>query len=202
MRQAEVAYWENMAKERILSGGRVVDNPVKRVPMVKAMLGYSWSAHKVLEIGMGAGLTASALNFLTCATMDYLGTDLSPAFCENAARFGLKAVQADVTKLPGEDGTYTRVIALDSLEHVRPEDRDSGYKEIVRVMASGGVLFINIPLDESSHETEFDHGFGLQDLLHLERVGLKLESYNTFKTVYLLNDKLTRSYAMAIMKKP
>lgn len=201
MRPTEVEYWDELAKNRIYKDGGIVDNPVKRVPMARAMMGYSWAGAKVLEIGIGAGLTAAALRFLTAGTMTYLGTDLSPAFCENAARFGLKAVQADVTKLPGEDGEYTRVMALDSLEHVRPEDREAGYKEIVRVMAPGGVLFINIPLNESMHDNEFDHGFGLVDLLKLEQAGLKLESYNTFKTVNVVSEKHTKSYAMAIMKK-
>lgn len=201
MRQAEVDYWETMATQRIFRGGGIMDNPIKRVPMLKHMLGYSWAGHKVLEIGIGAGLTAAALYFLTAGTMKYLGTDLSKAFCENAARFGLNAVQADVTKLPGEDGTYTRVIALDSLEHVRPEDREAGYREISRVMAPTGRLFINIPLSESNHVDEFDHGFGLVDLLGLETAGLKLESYNYYKTAHPTDETKTREYAMAVMKK-
>lgn len=201
MRPAEVDYWDTMAKERVFSDGGVLDNPVKRVPMMKHMLAYSWAGHKVLEIGVGAGITAAALRFLTVGKMDYLGTDLSPTFCANAERFGLKAVQADVTKLPGADGVYTRVIALDSLEHVRPEDREPGYREISRVMAKGGRLFINIPLNESLHEMEFDHGFGLKDLVRLESNGLQLEHYNTYKTVHLLDEKQTKEYAMAVMRK-
>jgi ubiquinone/menaquinone biosynthesis C-methylase UbiE len=184
MRQTEVDYWETMATQRIFADGGILDNPVKRVPMLKHMLAYSWAGHKVLEIGIGAGLTAAALYFLTAGTMKYLGTDLSKAFCDNAARFGLNAVQADVTKLPGKDGEYTRIVALDSLEHVRPEDREAGYREIERVMAQDGRLFINIPLSESNHVTEFDHGFGLSDLLALEKVGLKLEQYNHYKTIH------------------
>lgn len=201
MRRAEVDYWDKMAKERIFTDGGILDNPIKRVPMVRAMLAYPWAGTKVLEIGIGAGLTAGALKFLTAGTMKYLGTDLSPAFVANAPRFGLKAVQADVTKLPGENGEYDRVIALDSLEHVRPEDREAGYAEISRVMAPRGLLFINIPLSESHHVDEFDHGFGLDDLVRIADAGLSLEKYDTYETIYLGDVSKRRKYAMAVMQK-
>lgn len=201
MREAEVSYWDEMARDRVLTDGGIIDNPVKRIPMARAMFGYSWAGHRVLEIGIGSGLTAAAINLLTTASWSYLGTDLSVAFCENARRWGLKAVQADVTKLPGKDGEYTRIIALDSLEHVRPEDRAAGYKEIARVTAKGGVMFINIPKSESHHEDEFDHGFGVQDLLMLESEGFALETYDTYRTAHPFLEGQTRAYAMAILKK-
>jgi hypothetical protein len=80
---------------------------------------------------------------------------------------------------------FTRVMALDTLEHVNPADRDGGYKEIARVTASGGLLLINMPLDEaqhSHHDSEFDHPFALADLDRIEQQGFQLKSYQRYYT--------------------
>ena len=196
MRRAEIEYWDHMAKEKVFANGLLADNIFKRPPILRSLLAYSWAREKVLEIGIGTATTAGALRILNLGLWDYTGTDLSETFCEQARKFGLHTVQADVLNLPGEG--YSRVIALDSLEHVRPEDREKGYSEIVRVMKERGVLFINIPLSESAHDGEFDHGFDLSDLHRLEKAGLSLENYDTYEVFF---QHIPRKYAMAVMHK-
>jgi hypothetical protein len=90
------------------------------------------------------------------------------------------------------------VLALDSLEHVRAEDRPVGYDNIADRMEDGAIMFINIPLNESQHEGEFDHEFDLTDLQELQRRGLKLQKYDTYQCHYRNH---SREYAMAILSK-
>lgn len=52
-------------------------------------------------------------------------------------------VVADATRLPFGDGSFRRVSAVSSIEHI-PDDRSVG-REIARVLAPGGVAVISVP---------------------------------------------------------
>jgi SAM-dependent methyltransferase len=196
MRPAEIAYWEDVAKSSG-DGSFIYDNWLKRQLLGQFLLKCVWTGQKVLEIGVGNGVTAAMLA-LSCGRMwEYTGTDLSSKWAEVAKKqFKLNVVQADVLSLP--DGSFTRILALDSLEHVRPEDRPQGYKEIAKRLSKDGLLFINMPMNESLHQDEFDHGIGLADLVMLEKDGLTLVEYKRFDIQYG-NGK--RTYAFVVLTK-
>ena len=196
MRQTEIDYWDKVAKDRIVADGCINDNWLKRQAMMAFFCKYNWMKQSVLEIGVGAGISAAMLK-LGCGGMwKYVGTDLSPLFCETARKWQIEVVQADVLTLP--EGKFSRILALDSLEHVRPEDRPKGYDNIVDRMDDEAVMFINIPPHRSLHEEEFDHGFDLGDLWELEKRGLSLQKYETYSCYY---KDYRRQYAMAILSK-
>jgi SAM-dependent methyltransferase len=196
MRPAEADYWDKVA-ESTTEGEALYDNWLKRQVLSQFLFKCTWSGQKVLEIGVGNGVSAATLA-LACGRMwSYIGTDLSPKFAKSAKdRFRLNVVQADVLCLP--EGEFTRILALDSLEHVRPEDRPQGYKEIAKRLAPGGLLFINMPRNRSLHEDEFDHGIDLSDLMMLEKEGLTLHKYDQYDIQY---KNYRRDYAFAVMKK-
>jgi SAM-dependent methyltransferase len=197
MRQTEIDYWDKVAKERCLSDGAINDNWLKRQAMMAFFAKYTWMHERVLEIGVGAGVSAAMLKIACGGMWSYIGTDLSPEFAKATwDQWRLKVVQADVLTLP--EGSFTRVLALDSLEHVRPEDRAQGYDNIVSRMADGAIMFINIPPHRSLHDEEFDHGFDLRDLHELEARGLSLQKYDTYSCHY---KSYSRRYAMAILSK-
>jgi len=52
-------------------------------------------------------------------------------------------VVADATRLPFRDGSFTRVSAVSSIEHI-PNDRAVG-REIARVLAPGGIAVVSVP---------------------------------------------------------
>jgi ubiquinone/menaquinone biosynthesis C-methylase UbiE len=52
-------------------------------------------------------------------------------------------VVADATRLPFRDGSFPRVSAVSSIEHI-PDDRAVG-REIARVLAPGGIAVISVP---------------------------------------------------------
>lgn len=197
MRPSEIDYWDRVAKSAYHADGSISDNWLKRQVMMGYFTKYTWLKERVLEIGTGAGLSAALLKISCGGLWSYIGTDMSTEFCETAHKlWKLKVVQGDVLNLP--EGKFTRILALDSLEHVRPEDRPQGYDNISDRLEKGGVMFINIPLTESYHEGEFDHGFNLADLVELEKRGLVLRRYETYQCHYI--DE-SRMYAMAVLSK-
>lgn len=170
MRAEESKYWDHVAK--VVKGGNVdgiKDNIWKRSYIVSKILNHRPIKARVLEIGVGQGLAAATVNLLTLGNISYTGTDVSPEFCSFVnRRWGLKAVNTDILKLP--DGPFDMVWAFDTLEHVRPEEREAGYKEIDRVLDKHGVILLNVPREDSEHEEEFDWGQDDNDILNLARI--------------------------------
>lgn len=176
---SEIAYWEHVSKPLISEAGIKADNLWKRRHQVERLLRHTWLEQKVLEIGVGNGIVAATLQMTLQANWDYIGTELSDNFRKSvASMFQLKTVEADVRELP--DGPFTRIIALDSLEHVRPEHREEGYARIAAVAAPGCLLFVHYSHSQSFHNKEFDHAFGLEDLMRLEGVGFKLRNFERY----------------------
>lgn len=176
---SEVAYWEERSKLCVGQQGLLADNYFKRPHQIRRLLEYNWIGEKVLEIGVGNGMVAGALKVAVQGHWNYLGTELSANFRQAAqATFQLDTVEADVREIPG-DG-YTRILALDSLEHVRPEHRADGYARLAAVAAPDALLFIHLSRSPSYHDKEFDHPFGLADLAQLEAVGFTLNNYERY----------------------
>jgi SAM-dependent methyltransferase len=158
VRPEESAYWDYVATE-VKGHGKndLNDNIWKRCEILSRILSHRPIGAKVLEIGVGQGLGAAVFNLITLGHNQYIGTDVSAEFCNFVTkRWKLPVVQTDIKNLP--DGPFDMVWAFDTLEHVRPEDRKAGYAEIGRVLAHDGIVLINMPLDESGHDSKFDWG--------------------------------------------
>lgn len=193
----EVAYWEERSKMVVMEDGRLGDNVWKRGPQLHRLLKYDWIGQKVLEIGTGNGVIAGALQIAVEGIWSYIGTELAPTFRKSAqAMFHLHTVPTDVLEIPGEG--YTRILALDSLEHVRPEHREAGYERIAKVAAKDALLFIHLSYSPSAHDKEFDHPFGLFDLVRLEGVGFRLVNYERYVCQH---PKALLDYAFVVMQK-
>lgn len=180
-KEREAEYWQGVAgqifkDEQFSANIHKVEQTVGRILKSVSMIGQD-----VLEIGIGCGLVAGTIHMLILGHWRYIGTDTAPMFVERAHKtFHLPTVQAEVTSLPGKDGQYTRVLCLDSLEHVHPDDREKGYAEIARVTKQRGILLINMPLWEGYHDREFDHPFGPKDFDMLKTAGFELISYDAY----------------------
>lgn len=179
----EVEYWEGCAEQLVTEHAILADNVWKRPHQVRRLLEYDFLGESVLEIGVGNGLVAGAIKVALHGQWSYRGTELSEHFRRHAkASFNLDTVQADVCELP--DGPFSRIIALDSLEHVRPQDRPQGYERIAAVAAPDALLFIHYSNSPSHHNKEFDHPFGLDDLVALERVGFRLKRFENYRCAH------------------
>ncbi len=161
MRPEEVAYWDKVAEGR-------KDNVWKRRAIAERIFKHTWVQERVLEIGAGFATIAAAIKVVHVGNLKYIGTDVSSIFCKKTKEMlQLNMVQADVLSLPTVEGGFTRVLALDSLEHVRPDDREAGYKAIGERLADNALMLINMPLNPSLHDEQFDHPFDFSDITAL-----------------------------------
>lgn len=195
----EIDYWEDVSKHCVDGARLLKDNVWKRPHQIRKLLEFDWMNQKVLEIGTGNAFIAGALRVILQAHFSYIGTELSPSFRKSAkAMFQLNTVEADVKELPGEG--YTRIIAFDSLEHVRPQDRPEGYGKIASVAATEALLFIHFSRSVSLHDKEFDHPFGLEDIVALEGVGFTLNKYDRYQCFNGASEEML-DYVFLVMQK-
>jgi cyclopropane fatty-acyl-phospholipid synthase-like methyltransferase len=174
MRADEVAYWDKVASTR--------DNVWKRRAIAHRMFEKEWIGKRVLEIGTGHGTVAAALHVIHLGNFKYVGTDVSPKYCQmNKENFDINVVNTDILDLPRVEGGFTRVIALDSLEHVSLEDREAGYKAIGDRLADEADMIINMPLSPTKHDLKFDHKFDFEDISNLCRLAdMRLTKYEEY----------------------
>jgi SAM-dependent methyltransferase len=195
----ETDYWEAVASKCVdLEKSVVADNSWKRCHQISRLLKFDFIEHKVLEIGCGNAIVGATLKLVTGGHWQYVATELAPLFRKAAKRFGLDAIEADVRELPSTEGGFTRIIAFDSLEHVRPEHREEGYKKMYEVAADGALLFLHFSYAVSYHDKEFDHPYGVEDLVNLEKAGFTLQTYERYICDH---PKEQIPYAFVVMKK-
>jgi ubiquinone/menaquinone biosynthesis C-methylase UbiE len=114
---------------------------------VPAIRRYLASSDFVLDLGCGpGGFTISAAPL--CRHI--VAADITPSFVELANRSlaeqGVSNAKAEVIgpgKLPYADGTFDRVLMVDTIHHL--EDAASTMAEVHRVLKPGGVLLIFEP---------------------------------------------------------
>lgn len=164
LRPEEMEYWDRVAEERCKKG--IKDNTWKRAEIVSRVLAHRPHSARILEIGVGQGLVAAAVNLTLMGYINYTGTDCSRVFADFTEQtWRLKTVVTDIRTLP--DGPYDMIWAFDSFEHIRPEDREAGWRELARVIEKPALIMINNPLDESQHDPEFDWELDMADVQNL-----------------------------------
>ncbi len=94
---------------------------------------------RVLDVGCGNG---KMLAPLARAGFDALGVDISRgALLRLADR---KTVQGDARNLPFKDNTFDGAVCYDVLQHLLEAERGAAVEEIRRVLAPGGLLFMQV----------------------------------------------------------
>jgi SAM-dependent methyltransferase len=92
----------------------------------------------VLDLGCGSGRFA-IWNLDSGA--HFIGVDTGTFFAAESLA-SLDLVVGELRKLPFADGSVTKAYAIDVVEHLSPESLDAVLREIHRVLAPGGSLFI------------------------------------------------------------
>lgn len=104
---------------------------------------------KVLNIGAGGGhLEMQALK----KGWDIHTLDPDSAAIERLQAAGVAAKQGYIQELPYADGEFDGVVTSEVLEHLTDEQRESGLKEMARVLKPGGWVFVTVPADENLAE--------------------------------------------------
>jgi 2-polyprenyl-3-methyl-5-hydroxy-6-metoxy-1,4-benzoquinol methylase len=200
MRELESLYWDEQAEKRTVKA--ISDNIWKRAAIAHRLYAFDWFERRILEIGVGFGSIAATLRLIYLDHINYIGTDVSPIFCKKSREFfNLDVVNTDVTNLPETEGGFNRVIALDTLEHVHPDDRNAGYQCINKVMAEDATMFINMPFTETQHDLDFDHPLMLSDINRLcDLANLEMVTFERY-TVYIPNRDEHRPYGWIVLKR-
>lgn len=169
VRRDEAEYWDFVAGKRI-------DNIWKRQAVTRRLLRQDLIGKNVLEIGAGLASAFAGIDIVLAGNLHYLAMDVSAEWVKFITEtWGLPAFQADIRKLPVKDGTIDLIVGLDSFEHIRPEDRATGWKEINRALKPDGRVVLNFSLMESLHDPKYDHGWtpaDTEDLAKAARLNL------------------------------
>jgi SAM-dependent methyltransferase len=122
---------------------------INALMVVSDELGMPRSRGSVLDFGCGLGRLATPLS----ERFDrYVGVDISAGMIERAARFNAEAEGcvfvhnegSDLTRF--EDRSFDTVVTFQVLQHVPGTELIHGYiRELGRVLASGGLLALEIP---------------------------------------------------------
>lgn len=128
----------------------------RRTLLSRALLRFlPRTPRRVLDLGCGTG------GMLDCLHQQYgssstggdtgaeiIGLDLEPVALHFSRQRGHRfLVQASATALPFPDNSFDAVVALDVLEHI--PDHQSAAREIARVLAPGGMVFVTVPAYQS-----------------------------------------------------
>lgn len=96
---------------------------------------------RLVDLGCGGGVLAPHLP----PGYEHHGIDLNPTALAQAAKRGVRTVQADVTAVPLPDGFADVVVAGELLEHV--PDAEGVVAEIVRLLRPGGTAVFDTIAD-------------------------------------------------------
>ncbi|MDR2698125.1 MAG: methyltransferase domain-containing protein [Candidatus Methanoplasma sp.] len=97
---------------------------------------------KVLDLGCGTGKTTAVLIKMG---LDVTGLDFSPTaigYCIGAFGDKAKFTIAECDRMPFRDGYFNAVVAVHILEHLNDLQLKDTVREMSRVLAPGGLVFV------------------------------------------------------------
>ena len=98
----------------------------------------------VVDIGCGEGGTLAALRSRSLAPSAMVGIELSSTRADIASRRGFAVMRSDAERLPVRSGSVALALSRHVVEHVA--DDQAVVDEIARVLAPGGVLYLETPM--------------------------------------------------------
>ena len=109
----------------------------------------------VVELGAGPGHVAA---YLAARGVDISALDLSSAMVDEAKRLfpGLRAVLGDMLDLPYVNGSLAGVVAFYSIIHFSDEQLEQAFKEMTRVLKTGGYVALAFHVgDDTVHREQW-----------------------------------------------
>ena len=98
---------------------------------------------RVLDAGCGAGYLALLMQ--TEWRWPVIPLEISSEGLRYARKSGVdRLVQGDTTVLPFADGAFDLALSMDVLVHLRPPEEERAVRELVRVVAVGGLVAVRV----------------------------------------------------------
>lgn len=138
-------FWDNFFSKKVdeLNKSSVFKDKKRKVCSL-----LSDKKGKLLSVGFGTGAIEKEISKLN-KKIELFGIDKSKKAVEN---FSCSTIgyfkRGDILKIPFKSSSFDIVLALDILEHVSPTKIFQGYRELKRVLKSGGFLVVSVPLNE------------------------------------------------------
>lgn len=99
---------------------------------------------RVLDAGCGTGFNLAYYSNRT--SRDVYGLDVAEAALKHVRKRGFfKIAQASITEIPFKSETFDIVFSFEVVTHTPTETHDASFREMHRVLKSGGHLFIRVP---------------------------------------------------------
>jgi SAM-dependent methyltransferase len=140
-----MADYEHPAADRRAHAILDFESREKKASKIIALLGPDVlrSSHRILEIGCGSGVIASALAEAGGGRLEVDAVDV----VDNRVKLdGYRFQLVDSARLPFEDGRFDVVISNYVIEHVgTAAEQATHLQEIGRVLADSGVAYLGIP---------------------------------------------------------
>lgn len=178
-------YWRNLRAFRMLPGGKAAWRHLRpalgdRHRFTQVDETYfkqdTWAAGKILSAAPGlhvdAGSSAWLVGILAQA-MPVISLDIRPL---RVAVPGLSPLAGDLTHLPLSDGSLPSVSSLCVIEHIGlgrygdrldPAGSVKAAKELARVVAVGGDLYVSAPVGESAVHFDAHRSFAPAEVIQM-----------------------------------
>lgn len=105
---------------------------------------------RVLDVGFGSGVNFLNLNEIY---KEIHGLDLTSKVdlvTENFKLYGLhpKLLNGNILNMPYPDNYFDSVLLVSILEHIKPDEQLTAFREIKRVLISGGQVIYGVPVEQ------------------------------------------------------
>lgn len=156
----DIEYWEQQAQKQVydkkvkVKSGRVAY-------LLRELLKLPLDSKNIVEVGCGSAFIGYLLS-LMFPRSSYTGFEIAPSYINNPLPVEIKEGRITNLSYPGKGADF--VFLFDVLEHIDPDERVDGYKEINRILAPGGVVVIHNPTKGSKHNQQFEHILGTAEI--------------------------------------
>lgn len=170
------------------------DTALRYVPIVEMIEKSKWKKYPVVEVGSGVnGISDFYKGFV-------IGIDSDFSKTKTEKNTNIKHVRGSILKLPFQDEEFSRVVCLDTLEHIPKELRAKAVGELLRITKRGGQIYLGFPCGELTSKVEnlinasfkSIHGTNHPWLLEHKKYGLpkKEELITMLKNYGIKEDKI------------
>ncbi|MEO3753240.1 class I SAM-dependent methyltransferase [Streptomyces sp. B6B3] len=145
--------------------GEIAEKPLDRA-LLAALLEQTAPDAPIADLGCGPGHVAA---WFVDHGARAIGIDLSAGMIEAGRRRfdGVSFRQGDLLDLPARDGEFGSAVALYTIIHLAPEERDRAFREMARVLRPLGLLLLSFHVGEEvrhldewwGHDVDLDFRF-------------------------------------------